>query len=368
MTPDGKTWTFTIRSGVKWQDGQPLTAEDVAFTYNYIIENDLSNFTTATEGIKSAVAVDDTTVQVRVLQAQGQHAHRVGADPARAHLVQDLRQGRRQQVPQQRRRSSAPGRSSAWSGRRTATCNWTANPSYWRGAPTIEELYFDYYTNADTMVQDLKAGTIDGATGLLDAQYRQLLNVPGIQARTINTNGFDQIGFNCYTRAQPRQPGAQGLEVPPGAQLGDRQGQDRLGLLRRPRRAGHDDHHRGLLHRPRLALGAAHRRRLRLRPREGQAEARRGRLQGHGRRRRPRQAGQAHRPAPVGALRVDHQPERQQARGRLAQGRGPQGRRSRPWTTARSPTSSTRPRTASSTPTTTCSSGAGTATSTPARS
>ena len=73
-----------------------------------------------------------------------------------------------------------------------------ANPGYWRGAPTIEELFFDYYTNPDTMVQDLKAGTIDGATGLLDAQYRQLLNVPGIQARTINTNGFDQIGFNCY--------------------------------------------------------------------------------------------------------------------------------------------------------------------------
>jgi peptide/nickel transport system substrate-binding protein len=29
-SPDGLTWTFTIRSGVKWSDGVPLTAHDVA--------------------------------------------------------------------------------------------------------------------------------------------------------------------------------------------------------------------------------------------------------------------------------------------------------------------------------------------------
>jgi len=34
--PDPLTWEFTLRSGVKWHDDQPLTAEDVAFTFNYI--------------------------------------------------------------------------------------------------------------------------------------------------------------------------------------------------------------------------------------------------------------------------------------------------------------------------------------------
>ncbi|WP_405808770.1 ABC transporter substrate-binding protein [Streptomyces sp. NBC_01520] len=32
-TPDGKTVTFTLRDGVKWSDGKPLTAEDVAYTF-----------------------------------------------------------------------------------------------------------------------------------------------------------------------------------------------------------------------------------------------------------------------------------------------------------------------------------------------
>ncbi|NWF63313.1 MAG: ABC transporter substrate-binding protein, partial [Chloroflexi bacterium] len=34
VSEDGVTWTFKIRDGLKWHDGQPLTAEDVAWTYN----------------------------------------------------------------------------------------------------------------------------------------------------------------------------------------------------------------------------------------------------------------------------------------------------------------------------------------------
>ena len=40
VSDDGLTWTFTIRKNAKWDDGVPLTAKDVAFTYNYIIKND----------------------------------------------------------------------------------------------------------------------------------------------------------------------------------------------------------------------------------------------------------------------------------------------------------------------------------------
>jgi peptide/nickel transport system substrate-binding protein len=35
-SPDGKTLTLHIRDGVKWSDGEPLTAEDVAFTWELI--------------------------------------------------------------------------------------------------------------------------------------------------------------------------------------------------------------------------------------------------------------------------------------------------------------------------------------------
>ena len=35
---DGLTWTFHIRDGVKWTDGEPLTADDIAYTYNRILD------------------------------------------------------------------------------------------------------------------------------------------------------------------------------------------------------------------------------------------------------------------------------------------------------------------------------------------
>ena len=39
ISPDGKVYTFKLRQGVKWSDGQPLTADDVVFTYQQLVAN-----------------------------------------------------------------------------------------------------------------------------------------------------------------------------------------------------------------------------------------------------------------------------------------------------------------------------------------
>ncbi|MFZ5905214.1 MAG: ABC transporter substrate-binding protein [Chloroflexota bacterium] len=39
VSDDGLTYTYKIRDGIKFHDGQPLTAEDVAFTYNFYRDN-----------------------------------------------------------------------------------------------------------------------------------------------------------------------------------------------------------------------------------------------------------------------------------------------------------------------------------------
>ena len=39
-SPDGLTWTFYLREGLRWSDGEPLTADDVVFTFNDLIFND----------------------------------------------------------------------------------------------------------------------------------------------------------------------------------------------------------------------------------------------------------------------------------------------------------------------------------------
>jgi peptide/nickel transport system substrate-binding protein len=62
---DGLSWTFKLREGVKWSDGTPFSADDVAFTFNDIVlKPDLGaqnrgNFSAVT----SVTAVDATTVR-----------------------------------------------------------------------------------------------------------------------------------------------------------------------------------------------------------------------------------------------------------------------------------------------------------------
>ncbi len=59
VSEDGLTWTVTIRGDVKFTDGEPLTAEDVAFTYNTVKETSSVNDLTM---LDHAEAADETTV------------------------------------------------------------------------------------------------------------------------------------------------------------------------------------------------------------------------------------------------------------------------------------------------------------------
>jgi peptide/nickel transport system substrate-binding protein len=68
-SPDGKTWTFKLRKNLRWSDGEPLTADDVIFTWNDVIYNDKIDIVARdpyiVDGKKFAVTkVDDLTVQV----------------------------------------------------------------------------------------------------------------------------------------------------------------------------------------------------------------------------------------------------------------------------------------------------------------
>lgn len=65
VAADGMSVTWTLREGVTWHDGEPFTAEDVAFTYTYIIDE---TTTATTQGaytsVESVEVIDDLTVKV----------------------------------------------------------------------------------------------------------------------------------------------------------------------------------------------------------------------------------------------------------------------------------------------------------------
>ncbi|EHR78187.1 ABC transporter substrate-binding protein [Thermococcus litoralis DSM 5473] len=59
VSEDGKVWTFKIFKNATWHDGKPVTAEDVAFTYNLLAEiGNQTRFADVAAVIDKAEAVD----------------------------------------------------------------------------------------------------------------------------------------------------------------------------------------------------------------------------------------------------------------------------------------------------------------------
>ena len=70
--PDGRTVIYKLRPGVIWADGQPFTAEDVAFTYSFIVNPDTAATTTAAyRPLASVEALDALTVKLTFREPTG---------------------------------------------------------------------------------------------------------------------------------------------------------------------------------------------------------------------------------------------------------------------------------------------------------
>lgn len=72
-TSDDKlTWTFKLQDGLKWTDGKPITAEDVAWTFNLIMTNPTAATANGSlvENFESVTAPDATTVVIKTKQPQ----------------------------------------------------------------------------------------------------------------------------------------------------------------------------------------------------------------------------------------------------------------------------------------------------------
>jgi len=85
VAADQKTWTFTLRAGLVWSDGKPLTADDVVFTFKVIYDPDVPN--PAIDLLKVdgkpfvVTKLDDLTVQVVTPEPCAPFEENVGSIP-----------------------------------------------------------------------------------------------------------------------------------------------------------------------------------------------------------------------------------------------------------------------------------------------
>ncbi|MBR3327617.1 MAG: ABC transporter substrate-binding protein [Atopobiaceae bacterium] len=154
VSSDGLTWTFKIRDDVKFSDGKPLTAADVAFTINKIIntkeaETDLSM-------INGAEAPDKTTVVLTLNRPYNALLYElavVGIVPEHAY-TDDYGT-----TPQN---TIGSGRYCLEQWDRGQQAIFTANPNYYGEKPSIERVVVLFMTE-DAAAAAAGAGEVDVA-------------------------------------------------------------------------------------------------------------------------------------------------------------------------------------------------------------
>jgi peptide/nickel transport system substrate-binding protein len=200
---DGLTWTFKIREGVKWSDGQPLTAKDVAFTFNYIVKNQISGYTMFTPGIKDAVATDDYTV---VITCEFPKANILGmwVPIVPEHIWSSIKPedagGKYPNNPPVV--GSGPFQTVEFV--RGRYVKLQANPYSWRDKTAVQEIIFNSYKNPVTMADEMKSGALDVCWDIPDAQFPILQKTAGITVIDGQRKGFEELGFNCYAGAKSK--------------------------------------------------------------------------------------------------------------------------------------------------------------------
>ena len=197
LSADGKVWTIRIRPGLKWSDGQPLTAADVAFTYNYIVKNQMFNMALATRGILGARALDPTTVRITCSRPKAD-MERIFIPILPEHVWSTV-------TPKAAETSftnpvpivgSGPFFTSEFV--KGKFLRMERNPYYYGKTPTVDEIIFATYQNPDTMTIDYKSGNLDAAWGIPVAQFRTLGSELGTEALAYPYYNWEYLNFNCY--------------------------------------------------------------------------------------------------------------------------------------------------------------------------
>lgn len=197
ISDDGKTWTVKLRDGVVFSDGQPLTAKDVAYTFNQAAK---SGGLTDVTVLDEAVAVDDTTVELRLKQPQSTFVNRLitlGIVPEHAHGPDYARQPI----------GSGPYQLVQWDEGQQLIVE--ANPNYYGEAPGIERLVF-LFLEEDAAFAAAKAGQ---AQVVSVPQSLAVQTLPGMTLYDVDS--VDNRGLMF-----PYQP-AQGKTTPDGDPVGN---------------------------------------------------------------------------------------------------------------------------------------------------
>jgi len=179
---DGLVYTFTIREGVKFHDGQPLTAKDVAFTYNLVMAHeDFPTLHSYVEYFNSVEALDDKTVVITLTEAiPNIESKLVYLYIFPEHIWKDHSEGEAATSFENLEMiGSGPFKMLEY--KPNEFIRLGVNKDYYGGAAKVDELIFQIFQNSDVLVQALKSGQADMITSVPNTSVESLKADPNIK-------------------------------------------------------------------------------------------------------------------------------------------------------------------------------------------
>ncbi len=201
VSPDGNTWTFHIRPNVKWSDGVPLTARDIAFTYNLILTTQHWSYIQYFTNVTKVEAPDATTLVIHTSKPNaGMLALYVPILPE--HIWKGVTAKTMETVRNVPMVSSGPFHVTEM--KKGSFVRLEKNPYYGEGfgadqEPTIDEVLFDDHHQRGRHGAGLQGRATSTPSSAIPASYiPRLKNEPGTKAVATPAIGFNELGFNCY--------------------------------------------------------------------------------------------------------------------------------------------------------------------------
>jgi peptide/nickel transport system substrate-binding protein len=195
VSEDGLSWTFHLADGVKWHDGEDFTSADVKFTYDFMMENELSiSYLSYLTGVTDVSCPDDNTVVVTTEKPKADML--TNPTPILPeHIWSGMSAEEAATDPNEKMVGTGPYR---FDSKGDGFVKIDKNADYFGTGGKVDSFVFIYYENTDSMAQALKIDEIDAAMSLNPAQFGQLKEQENIDAISGSVLGFTQIGVNVY--------------------------------------------------------------------------------------------------------------------------------------------------------------------------
>ncbi|HWI66280.1 MAG TPA: ABC transporter substrate-binding protein, partial [Symbiobacteriaceae bacterium] len=200
VSADQKTYTVKLKPGIKWSDGTPITAADVAFTMNTFANPDVGSPSHSSFAqIKEARAKDASTVEIELKDVDARFA--LNALNAAIAPEKPFKGLKPEEIGKQAYGTnikatitSGPYVWKEWSEKQYHRLE--RDPNYWGKKPNIQTVVFKIYGEETTAAQAIMQGEIDFFGDAPVPQLEAIKNTKGLHVASSAGPIYDYFSFN----------------------------------------------------------------------------------------------------------------------------------------------------------------------------